>query len=87
VSAVLAAAVWALPIPITGCKEPWDADSLYYFAGLAVAGAVSGAVVPMSEDTNVNHVPVTVRQREMLNRQPEMITASFAQPRGQNLYA
>ena len=46
VSAVLAAAVWALPIPITGRKEPWDADSLYYFAGLAVAGAVSDVVVP-----------------------------------------
>jgi len=42
VSAVLAATVWTLPIPITGRKEPWDADSLYYFAGLAVAGAVSG---------------------------------------------
>jgi len=46
VSAVLAATVWTLPIPITGRKEPWDADSLYYFAGLAVAGAVSGVVVP-----------------------------------------
>ena len=45
-SAVLAAAVWALPIPITGRNEPWDADSLYYFAGLAVAGAVSGVGVP-----------------------------------------
>jgi len=47
----------------------------------------AATVSTMSEDNYVNHVPGTVRQREMLNRQPEMITASFAQPRGQNLYA
>jgi len=46
VSAVLSAAVWALSIPMTGRNEPWDADSPYYFVALAVAGAVSGAVVP-----------------------------------------
>lgn len=31
---------------MTGRNEPWDADSPYYFVTLAVAGAVSGAVVP-----------------------------------------
>ena len=31
---------------MTGRNEPWDADSPYYFVALAVAGAVSGAVVP-----------------------------------------
>ena len=46
VSAVLSAAVWALSIPMTGRNEPSDADSPYYFVALAVAGAVSGAVVP-----------------------------------------
>jgi hypothetical protein len=46
VSAALAALVWALSIPITGQKEPWDAAAPYYFVALAIAGAVSGAVVP-----------------------------------------
>jgi len=46
VSAVLSATVWALSIPMAGRNEPWDADSPYYFVALAVAGAVSGAVVP-----------------------------------------
>ena len=31
---------------MTGRNEPWDADSPYYYVALAVAGAVSGAVVP-----------------------------------------
>ena len=46
VSATLAALVWALSIPITGQKEPWDAEAPYYFVALAIAGAVSGAVIP-----------------------------------------
>ena len=46
VAAGLSAVIWALSIPITGKSEPWDADSAYYFVALAVAGAISGAVVP-----------------------------------------
>jgi hypothetical protein len=46
VFAGLGAAIWALSIPVTGKSEPCDADSLYYFVALAVAGVVSGAVVP-----------------------------------------
>lgn len=46
VSAALGAAVWALSIPLTAKTEPWDAESPYYFVALAVAGAISGAVVP-----------------------------------------
>ncbi len=42
----MAAAVWALSVPFTGKTEPWDADGLYYFIALAVAGAFSGAVIP-----------------------------------------
>ena len=45
-SAVLSAAGWALSIPMTGRNEPWDADAPYYFVALAVAGAISGALVP-----------------------------------------
>lgn len=33
-------------MPLTGKMEPWDAESPYYFVALAVAGAVSGAIVP-----------------------------------------
>ena len=46
VSAALAAAIWALSAPVTGKSEPWDASGPYYFAALAVAGAVAGALVP-----------------------------------------
>ena len=46
VSAALAATVWALSVPLTGKGEPWDAESPYYFVALAVAGAISGAIVP-----------------------------------------
>jgi hypothetical protein len=46
VSASLSAAIWALSIPITGKSEPWDAESPYYFVALAVAGAISGTIVP-----------------------------------------
>jgi len=46
VASGLSAAIWALSIPITGKSEPWDAESPYYFVALAVAGVVSGAVVP-----------------------------------------
>lgn len=46
VAAALAAGVWALSRPITGKIEPWDAEWPYYFIALAIAGAVSGAVIP-----------------------------------------
>lgn len=46
VSASVAAAVWALSVPVTGRAEPWDADSPYYVVALATAGAISGAVLP-----------------------------------------
>ena len=46
VSAVLAALVWALSLPITGQNEPWDAESPYYLVALVLAGAVSGALIP-----------------------------------------
>lgn len=48
VAAGFSAAIWALSIPVTGKSEPWDADLPYYFVALAIAGAVSGAVVPKS---------------------------------------
>lgn len=46
VSAGMAAAVWALSVPLTGNVEPWDAHGPYYLFALAIAGALSGAVVP-----------------------------------------
>jgi hypothetical protein len=46
VSAALAAVVWALSAPLTGKSEPWDAEWPYYFIALAIAGAISGAVIP-----------------------------------------
>jgi hypothetical protein len=46
VSVATAAAVWALSVPFTGKVEPWDAEGVYYLLALAVAGAISGAVIP-----------------------------------------
>lgn len=48
ISSALAAVVWALSVPITGKSEPWDAEWPYYLIALAIAGAISGAVVPKS---------------------------------------
>jgi hypothetical protein len=42
----MAAAVWALSVPLTGNAEPWDAEGVYYFLALAIAGALSGAIIP-----------------------------------------
>ena len=47
----MAAAVWALSLPFTGKTEPWDAEGPYYFLALAIAGALSGAVIP-------RHLPI-----------------------------
>ena len=46
VSAALAAVVWALSVTFTGKSEPWDAEGPYYLIALAIAGAISGAVIP-----------------------------------------
>ena len=45
-SAVSAGGVWALSVPVTGYKEPWDAPGAYYPVALAVAGLISGLVSP-----------------------------------------
>jgi hypothetical protein len=46
VSALCAAAVWALSPAISGHKEPWDAVSHYYTLGLIFAGLVAGLLSP-----------------------------------------
>ena len=46
VAAGLSALVWALSVPFTGHREPWDAEGPYYLVALAVLGATSGALVP-----------------------------------------
>lgn len=45
-SAALAAAVWALSVPLTGKPEPWDAQGPYYPLALALAGAIAGFIRP-----------------------------------------
>jgi hypothetical protein len=42
----MAASVWALSVPFTGTAEPWDAEGIYYFLALAIAGGLSGAIIP-----------------------------------------
>ena len=46
VSAIAAAMIWVFSSAVTGNAEPWDAPGAYYFAALALAGAISGAIVP-----------------------------------------
>jgi hypothetical protein len=46
VAAAAAAAVWALSALLTGKSEPWDSEGPYYFVALAVAGLLSGSLVP-----------------------------------------
>lgn len=46
IAAALAALVWILSAPITGKSEPWDDQGPYYLVALAVAGAISGALIP-----------------------------------------
>lgn len=38
--------MWALSVPLTGKAEPWDAEGFYYLLALAIAGAISGALIP-----------------------------------------
>jgi hypothetical protein len=40
------AAIWALSPSLTGHPEPWDAEGLFYFAALIVAGAIAGGLAP-----------------------------------------
>ena len=40
-SSFLGALIWALSPAMTGQTEPWDAESVYYFAALFVAGAIA----------------------------------------------
>lgn len=46
VSALAAASVWALSPLLTGQREPWDADGLFYVAALSLAGALAGWLAP-----------------------------------------
>ena len=46
VSAGAAAAVWALSPLLDGHREPWDTDGPSYVIALAVAGALTGVLVP-----------------------------------------
>ena len=45
-AAFTCALVWAASPWFTGRREPWDADSPFYFVGLMIAGAVTGALTP-----------------------------------------
>ena len=42
----MGAAIWALSPVLTGHAEPWDAEGVMYFVSLAVAGMITGALVP-----------------------------------------
>lgn len=45
-AAVLGATIWFLSPWATGHKEPWDADGVFYFGALIVAGLIAGTVSP-----------------------------------------
>jgi hypothetical protein len=45
-SALVGAAIWALSPSLTGHREPWDSDTLYYFASLLIAGVLLGIFRP-----------------------------------------
>jgi hypothetical protein len=45
-SAVTSASVWALSPLLTGHREPWDADGLFYVVALVVAGSAAGLLAP-----------------------------------------
>jgi hypothetical protein len=46
VSAVASALIWALSPWLTGHREPWDANSLFYIVALVVAGSLAGLLCP-----------------------------------------
>jgi hypothetical protein len=45
-AAAAGATIWALSVLITGKREPWDANSLYYFGSLFVVGLIIGFMRP-----------------------------------------
>ena len=45
-AALMCALVWVASPWFTGRREPWDADSSFYFSGLVIAGAVTGVLTP-----------------------------------------
>lgn len=46
IAAFASAVVWALSPWLSGHREPWDADGVFYAAALAVAGSVAGLLSP-----------------------------------------
>jgi hypothetical protein len=38
--------IWFLSPWVTGHKEPWDADGIFYFGALVVTGLIAGAISP-----------------------------------------
>jgi len=46
VSAALSALIWTLSPWLTGHREPWDADGLFYVVALVVAGSLAGVLAP-----------------------------------------
>ena len=46
VAAVAAVMPWVASPWLTGHREPWDADGLFYIAALVVAGALAGLLAP-----------------------------------------
>ena len=45
-AALMGAAIWAASPSLTGRTEPWDSESLYYVASLAIAGVLLGLSRP-----------------------------------------
>jgi len=45
-AAVVSAAIWASSLWVTGHREPWDAESLFYAGSLAAGGLISGLSIP-----------------------------------------
>ena len=43
---VCGALVWALSVPITGLREPFDAAGYYYFAAMFIAGLLAALPAP-----------------------------------------
>ncbi len=46
VAAVTSAMIWGASPWLTGKREPWDADFLFYVVALLLAGGISGALAP-----------------------------------------
>lgn len=46
VSALASALVWALSPALTGHREPWDAEGLFYVTALVAAGSVAALFSP-----------------------------------------